>query len=144
MQRPASKSGGAFVFRDIRMTTTKQIEMQEKLDVLFNEQRLRDAQRNKDASTFLSHTHNEEGGRFAKPQQVVGATPAPDYPAGQNWANDPTGVEPPLGIDVNAIDPVGEAFEVEASLAAVDAPSASSPDVRAPAATPNPKRRPLR
>jgi hypothetical protein len=29
------------------------------------------------ASTFLDHTHSEEGGRFAKPQNVIGSEPTP-------------------------------------------------------------------
>jgi hypothetical protein len=66
-------------------------------------------------STFLEHTHSEEGGRFAKPQTVIGATPTVQYPmAAPNWSVDPTGVEPPLGIDVNAVEPCGEKFEIEA------------------------------
>ena len=66
-------------------------------------------------NTFLSHTHSEEGGRYAKPQTVIGATPTVQYPrAAPNWSVDPTGVEPPLGIDVNTVEPCGEKFEIEA------------------------------
>jgi hypothetical protein len=61
------------------------------------------------------------GGRFAtlgKPS-FTGTTPGPSVPRqppGSPWATDDLlGPEPPLGIDVNAMDPVGEAFEVEAS-----------------------------
>jgi hypothetical protein len=64
-------------------------------------------------NTFLSHTHSEEGGRYAKPQTIVGSDSAVQYPmAAPNWANDPTGVEPPLNIDINAIEPCGEYFEL--------------------------------
>jgi len=48
---------------------------EEKLRTLFND---RNVLRQKDTGTFLSHTHSEEGGRFAKPQHIVGATPAPE------------------------------------------------------------------
>jgi hypothetical protein len=72
-------------------------------------------------STFFSHTHPDEGGRFAvsdqPPRHVVGSTPAPRYPAGPNWSADPTGVEPPLGVPIDQMEPVGEAFEVAKSLA---------------------------
>jgi hypothetical protein len=88
----------------------------EKLEVLLSEQRLRNEERKRDAGTFLSHTHNDEGGRFAKPQQIVGAKPVPEYPAGPNWAPQAVGVEPPLGFDINETPVVGEPWEVEASL----------------------------
>ena len=57
-------------------------------------------------------------GRFAKPHTIVGETPAPQYPTGPNWSVDPTGPEPPLGIDVNAIEACGEVWEIEQSLSA--------------------------
>jgi hypothetical protein len=95
------------------------------------EQILRNDQRVRSGSTFLDHTHSEEGGRFAKPTNVIGSTPTPTYPAGPNWSVDPTGVEPPLGIDVNAVEAVGEKFEIEAlgdatTETVVEAQSASS------------------
>jgi hypothetical protein len=83
------------------------------------------------ASTYLDHTHNEEGGRFAKPQQVIGTT-APEYPAGPNWAADPVGVEPPLGFSVEDHEPVGEYAEVAKSLGdATTEASSSNVDVAA-------------
>jgi hypothetical protein len=57
----------------------------------------------------------EQAGRHAKQSSVIG-TGAPNYPAGPAWTNDPTGVEPPLGVDVNQIEPVGEPLEVAKSL----------------------------
>ena len=79
--------------------------------------------------------------------------------AAPNWSVDPTGIEPPLGIDVNAVEPCGEKFEIDAlgdvtteavrvgpqsasPLAAVAAPLqalASPADVERAAAIPNPK-----
>jgi hypothetical protein len=122
----------------------------EKAAILKNDERVRSG------STFLDHTHSEEGGRYAKPTNVIGSTPTPQYPAGPNWSVDPTGVEPPLVIDVNAVEPCGEKFEIEAlddvttvfdgqsvasPLAAAVAPSSvcASPDVERAAANPNPK-----
>jgi hypothetical protein len=83
----------------------------EKLAILKNDQRVRSG------STFLDHTHSEEGGRFAKPTNVIGSTPTPQYPmAAPNWSVDPTGVEPPLGYDINEVAIVGEPHEIRASL----------------------------
>jgi hypothetical protein len=71
-------------------------------------------------NTFLSHTHSDEGGRFAKPQTVIGETPTVQYPmAAPNWSSDPTGVEPSLGFSVEDHEPVGEPGEVRASLEAL-------------------------
>jgi hypothetical protein len=79
----------------------------EKFETLKNDQRVRSG------STFLDHTHSEEGGRFAKPQTIVGSTSEVQYPmAAPNWSADPTGVEPPLGYDINEAPIVGEAFEL--------------------------------
>jgi hypothetical protein len=81
------------------------------------------------ASTYLDHTHSEEGGRFAKPQTIVGQTQTPEYPmAAPNWAPQAVGVEPPLGIDVNATEPVGEYGEVTASIERLEEASPQSLD----------------
>jgi hypothetical protein len=85
-------------------------------------------------NTYLSHTHNEAGGRFAKisPLNVTGSSTLPQYPAGPNWSADPSGQEPPLGFSVEDHPPVGEAFEVERSLgeaARSDSSSFLRPDV---------------
>ena len=93
----------------------------EKLQTLLQDQALRNAQRRRDASTFSQFATSEanaDTGRYAQINKaaVVGATPKqPDY-AAPNWANDPTGVEPPLGFDVNEIEPVGRQDEIEASI----------------------------
>lgn len=61
------------------------------------------------------------GGRFAlvqKPATVVGASPGVSYPRlpeSSPWHTDPLPPEPPLGIDINAMEPTGETFEQEAS-----------------------------
>jgi hypothetical protein len=68
-------------------------------------------------NTFLSHTHSEEGGRFAKPQTVIGETPTVQYPmSAPNWSVDPVGPEPSLGFSVDQHEAVGEYREVQASL----------------------------
>jgi hypothetical protein len=146
----------------------------EKLEAPFNEQKLRSAQRRDEASTFHQFGQSqasEEGGRFAKPQHIIGTDSAVHYPtAGPNWSADPTGVEPPLNYDINETPIVSETWEVEASLdgnvaaasaasphnpglspsalpssdlAAVDAPLTVNPsvDVERPQPSPTPKRR---
>jgi hypothetical protein len=75
--------------------------------------------RNDQRHTFQSRAiaeNDDVRGRWAEinKSNVVGATSTPQYPAGPNWSVDPTGVEPPLGIDVNAVEPCGEKFEIEA------------------------------
>jgi hypothetical protein len=97
----------------------------ERAEVLKNDQAVQ-------KNTFLSHTHSDEGGRYAKPQTVIGATPTVQYPrAAPNWSVDPTGVEPPLGHAIDAHEPVGEYGEVQASIEklgdATEAVAQSSP-----------------
>jgi hypothetical protein len=124
-----------------------------------SDQREREAiLRNDRANTFAGRAQAEADdvrGRWTQinKSDVVGATPTPQYPAEPNWSVDPTGVEPPLGIDVNTVEPCGEKFEIEAlgdgeavaqssPLAAADVPSevpCFSPDVERAAAIPNPK-----
>lgn len=92
----------------------------------------REALRN---DTYLRRAMNdasdEAGGRFAKTTKttVNGAAPTVEYPAAAGpWSSDCTQVppEPPLGYSIEAHEPVGEAFEVERSLASlgeVEAPA---------------------
>ncbi len=56
----------------------------------------------------------ESSGRFAKADVVTGPEA---YPAGASWTRDSAGIEPPLGVRVDAMEPTGEAYEVERSLA---------------------------
>ena len=104
----------------------------EKLEALFNEQKLRNAQRRDTISTlhqFGQSQANEEGGRFARPTNVIGTNPTAQYPmAAPNWAPQAVGVEPPLGIDVNATEPVGEYGEVTASIERLEEASPQSLD----------------
>jgi hypothetical protein len=73
-----------------------------------------------DPSTYLGHTHNETGGRFAKaiPNNVIGSSPI-SYPTLKSgpWSPQPgPGPEPPFGEDISTPPIVGEHHEVEASL----------------------------
>jgi hypothetical protein len=59
----------------------------------------------------------EVGGRYAVEKDItVGVEPAVNYPAGPEWTRADPGLEPSLGVAVDAMEPCGEAFEVERSL----------------------------
>jgi hypothetical protein len=85
----------------------------------------------------------ELGGRFAainKPS-IIGAASAkyPKLPSSSPWSADPVPPEEPLGFEINALEPVGTAAEIEASLGEAAAPA----DVHHPpsvveTASPNP------
>jgi len=72
--------------------------------------------------TYHNRYQDESGGRFAKvqPTNVSGKDPAtlyPRQPANSYWAEpDPSGPTPPLNQDVNEMEPVGTAQEIEDSL----------------------------
>lgn len=89
------------------------LTQKEKRQVLDNDRSVR-------TNTFLSHTHNDEGGRFNKPWSVTGETPAPDVPKlpEGSWPNQSAVVpdELPLGFSIEDHEPVGETFEVAQSL----------------------------
>jgi len=110
--------------------------MDEKLAELFNEQKVRNAQRrSENATTFSSFAQaeaDEPRGRFSQIENsnVVGATPLPEYPAGPSWSADATGVEPPLGYRIDEQAACGEPWEIQKSLASASLYS-SSPDADA-------------
>ena len=89
------------------MMLSNQEEMAERKSILENDRRVRE----QGGSTFLDHTHNDVGGRFAAVSNptVVGTAPNPAsvYPQGPAWCADPGSqcVEPPLGYDNPALDP---------------------------------------
>ena len=71
-------------------------------------------------SVAQSAVDDERGGRYAtegSKQTVIGGSPIayPQQPSTSPWHSDPCPPEPPLGFDVNAIDPVGEPHEIKAS-----------------------------
>jgi hypothetical protein len=115
----------------------------EKLETLFQDQTLRNAERRKNASTFSQLANSEanaDAGRFAaiNKANVVGAKPVPDYPnqPANSFSNQAAvvGPEEPLGFDVNETPVVGESWEVDASIehAAQEASPTSSLDADAP------------
>jgi hypothetical protein len=109
-----------------------QIEMKEKHRELMNDLAVRRAQQPRPmigddnaASTYQNFAQSdaslENQGRFAKAQHISGTQPTTQYPrlpSGPWSGPDPSGLEPPLGIDVSEAPIVGEPFEVEASLRA--------------------------
>lgn len=85
-------------------------------------------------NTYYSHAQADAdlaaGGRYAKVEErpVVGVPIYPALPASSPWHCDPIGIEPPLGIDVNAMEPTGTEIEIAKSLAC----ASHSPTMRAP------------
>jgi hypothetical protein len=107
-------------------------------------------------STYLDHVEPSPGGRFAeaarrerlaKPQ-IVGTEPSaryPHLPASSPWAGpDLVGVEPPLGVEINALEPVGEPHEVAASLGEVVAPPSVASAEVVETTSPNPEHQSIR
>ena len=75
------------------------------------------------------------GGRFAAGGYVSGSERTTDYPRlpnGSPWAGDAVGLEPPLGFSVNDLEPSGEAYEVERSLAQLAEAVAPVPVAQSP------------
>jgi hypothetical protein len=96
---------------------TNREEQEEKLRVILN-----DVKRDR-PDTMHSRTDTDApGGRYSslgKPF-VTGATPGPQYPkissgAWSEGIDQLTGTEPPLGFDVNEMEPVGTTAEIERS-----------------------------
>jgi hypothetical protein len=104
---------------------SRQEELVERREVLENEKRLQGSSSGQ-GSTFLQHTHNDVGGRFAAISSpvVVGTKQIPQYPAAF-FQRDPVPDEPALGIDINEMPPVGEPHELAASIAKQVGPGAS-------------------
>ena len=83
-------------------------------------------------------------GRFGKADRVSGDAPTVDYPrlpASSPWACDPIGLEPPLGIEVDALEPTGTPAEVAASFVGAEASAVSPSAVVVETASANPIRR---
>ena len=80
-------------------------------------------------NTYLAHAEanalDDAQGRFAAPERrptIVGAKAEISYPAqpeGSPWANEPSGTEPPLGYEVDAMEAVGEPQEQARSAEAI-------------------------
>jgi hypothetical protein len=101
----------------------------EKQEVLRSEQKLRKGDRQ--ATTYHAQAMaglDEPGGRFAQARYVTGQEPGTNYPRlpeSSPWSGDQVPPEEPLGVAIDAQEPVGEFFEVEASLAASSNPALS-------------------
>jgi hypothetical protein len=69
------------------------------------------------------------GGRFAKidARRVTGVPLYPALPASSPFHHDPVPPEPSLGIDVNAMEPIGTAREIEKSIRDLGEPASGDP-----------------
>jgi len=83
---------------------SNQEDQAERRRVLANDARVREQ-----SGTFFSHTHMDEGGRFAQVSnaQIVGADRIPNYPAASVAHQIQLPDEPPLGFDNPALDHPG-------------------------------------
>jgi hypothetical protein len=90
---------------------SNQEDQGERRRVLANDARVREQ-----SGTFFSHTHMDEGGRFAQVSnaQIVGADPIPNYPAASAAHQIQLPDEPPLGFDNPALENSTVACPVEA------------------------------
>jgi|SRR6516164_659069 hypothetical protein len=95
---------------------SRQEEDRERRETLLNDQRVKEQ-----TGTFLSHTHDDMGGRFSavSPSYVVGSTEFAGYPAAAAHQRDPVGQEPSLGYRIDELEqgsfsPSQEALEPSA------------------------------
>jgi hypothetical protein len=112
---------------------SKHEEQASRLEILENEKRVRNP-----GTTFHQFGSSEAAearGRFSSISNptVIGSTPTPAsaYPAAF-LQHDPVPDEPKLGVDINAMEPVGEPHELRASIASL------GPSTHSAKATPNP------
>jgi hypothetical protein len=81
------------------------------------------------SSTYLDHALADAeniGGRFGRIRTgplIVGATPTPNYPAASHYQGADNAPAEPIGIDVSAVEPVGTAAEIAASMEQSDGPT---------------------
>jgi hypothetical protein len=94
-------------YREVIMLESQE-EQEERRRVALQDADLRRQQQQR-GSTFHQHAQAQADelsqGRFAAigTPTVTGATPIPKYPAAGAHQSDPVGIEPPLGIDINAM-----------------------------------------
>jgi hypothetical protein len=124
----ASASGATTDFRvseDVMLSS--QEDQAERRRVLQNDQRVREQ-----TGTYLSHTHDDAGGRFAaiSNAQVVGAQPTVNYPAASSSWQIQLPDEPPLGYridDLNPSDPAEASSFAQQATGEPTAPSSTIP-----------------
>lgn len=99
-------------------------EQADRARVLANDRGLRPGDREPTTFHQMANLDPSLGGRFAKADYVVGQEPVARYPAGSGWTRNDVGQEMPLGVSVNDMQPCGEAFEIDRSIAQLGGPSA--------------------
>jgi hypothetical protein len=114
------------------MSLSKHEEQASRLEILENDKALRGA--SSQGSSFAQFAASEAStplGRFSAISNptVIGSTPTPAsaYPAAF-LQHDPVPDEPALGVDINAMEPVGQPHELKASIASLGpTPAQASP-----------------
>jgi hypothetical protein len=102
--------------------TNDRITQADKREVLINERKLRQGERQGTtyhAQAMAGLDEPPPEGRYAQSRYVTGSEPSTQYPAAAppSQSQSDAGLEPPLNQDVNQVQPVGESWEIEASIA---------------------------
>jgi hypothetical protein len=134
----AGGSGGS-------MTTEHEREQEERRQYLENEKLLRE--KSAGHGTYFSHACADAdaiGGRFSAVGKayVTGSSPTQTILPAPSWAGQDNGVEPPLGYEIDWVEPVGSLAEqaeaqriLDQREAAAHSPAATGADVALSAAT---------
>jgi hypothetical protein len=110
---------------------SKHEEERERRETLENDRRVREQQKQSEASTFHQHAQaaadDLAGGRFAgvNPSTVVGSEPAVKYPAASPTWQIQLPDEPPLGFDNPALDESSMAASIGETSAPAGATASS-------------------
>jgi hypothetical protein len=111
------------------MTAESELTQSERRATLLNDVRVQQQKQSEPPATMHAFAVSEIAAErqlrdgALTPSTVVGSVSPPHtYPRGPDWTVDPVGAEPNLGFDVNAMQPTGEAFEVQRSLEAQHLP----------------------
>jgi hypothetical protein len=112
------------------MALSRQEDQQVRLDVLRNDQRLRN--QGSTFSQFAEAEAAEARGRYSavNAASVVGSSPnvSAQYPAAADWTRDPVGPEMPLGVSINEMPSCGEQHELKASVPSPEPSPAQATD----------------
>ena len=116
--------------------TSHQREQKERRAVITNDQTLRSGDQQPTTLHAMSRLSNDLEGRHSARDYLSGSAQATDYPAIPSgpWSSDYARVpdEPPLGFDMNAVEPTGTPAEVAASIVAGNLISASAEETKTP------------
>jgi hypothetical protein len=124
----------AKLMKETEKMDSKKREQADRLEVLRNDRLARlDYLKPKETSTYHQQAQTSEvGGRFASQNKpiVSGAQATVQYPrqpANSPWAQPDAGIEPPLNVDLNYVEPCGTEAEIRASIDQLQAQALADP-----------------